>query len=798
MHRHFHPIPALLAALLLGFAFLLPLPAQAAEPTSPLAGKLRITELMEKNRGILLDEDGDLSDWIELANLSDKALSLDGCHLSDKEGRYGWALPKRSLAPGERLLLFASNKDRTGDELHTSFALSAGECVYLYDGKNRLVDAALCGDGEADVAMALDEDGSWGATLYPTPGYPNDADGYAAWQKTLTPAGPLVINEAAVRNMGLLVAGGAAECDWVEIKNISDKAVNLSDYYLSDKSKNPRLWRMPNSELAPGKCILFVCEEGGPATYGSTPNTGFSLNAANEQLYLTSAAGELLDMVSLRDIPFGGSYGRTDGKAGFFYFAKPTPGKDNTGGYRRVSAMPWSLTEDGVFEGVKKVTLELAGKGELHYSINGSAPTKDSPLYTGPIELDKTCVVSVKSFEPGALPSRTLALSFIINEGHSLPVASFVAEDFKEFSGLYGTGVKGYEMPGSLSLYRDGDSFTINCGVTLNGETSLVLPKKNLAVHFSGAYGQPTLEHDLFGGGVTSFSALLLRAGQDQTRAVVRNELAQRMAEKADAAVINQRSLYCVLYLNGEYQGIYTVKERANAALYASLAGVEEDSVECFEAPAVFGTDFYRDTISFVNANDMRQAESYARFCEVMDIDSLIDWLFLEGYCANTDVTSGNLRYARSDEADGKWHLLFYDLDAAFAGIDSVQSNLLNGYAANRIQVAAFSYPLMKNQAFREQFLSRAAALLSGPLSNASLLEELDRMVDELRPEIARDFSRVGSSASSWEKAVGELRSMIEDKDWCQANINTICRMFELTADEREQWFGDIDKGVKK
>jgi len=183
-----------------------------------------------------------------------------------------------------------------------------------------------------------------------------------------------------------------------------------------------------------------------------------------------------------------------------------------------------------------------------------------------------------------------------------------------------------------------------------------------------------------------------------------------------------------------------------------------------------------------------------AEFCRRMDVDSLIDWLILEGYCANTDVTSGNLRYARSPLADGKWHLLFYDLDAAFRSFDSIQSNLLNDYSASVIQVASFSVPLMKNEQFRESFLTRAAGLLAGPLSNKALLKELDAMTKELRPEVKRDYERVGSSLNSWERSIADLRSMIEDRDWEQANIDGLCRIFELDTADRMKYFGAIDK----
>ena len=770
-----------------------PTPAATPTPSSPLSGKLFVTEIMEKNRAALRDEDGDFPDWIELTNLSNEAVSLEGFRIADRAGRPGWAFPAVSLNPGERLLVFASRKDRNESELHTGFALSAYDCVVLYDAEGLVIDSAPCGGTEADVALALDADGTWAKSLYPTPGYANNAAGYEAWQRTFRPVGPIVISEAAVKNFTQYVAGNSSDCDWVEIRNVSDAPVLLSDYYLSDKDEEPFRWQLPEETLAPGAYILFVCEPYGSGFYGSTPCTGFSLGSSHEQLYLTSAEGELVDYASLRDIPAGGSYGRMDGEAGFFYFLTPTPARPNVGGQRRVSAMPTALTDDGVFEGVDSVTLELAGDGVLRYTVNGSAPTEKSELYTGPVEITQTCVVSVRSFEEGALPSRPLVLSFILNEGHELPVASFTAEDFREFESNYNAGSKLYEMPGTLSFYRGDERFTINCGVTLNGETSLSMPKKNMAVRFRGAYGAPVLEHDIFGGGATSFTDLLLRAGQDQYQSVIRNELAQSLAEKADTAVVNQRSIFCVLYLNGKYAGLYTIKERPNASLYAAVAGVEKDDVECIEAPAPYESDFYNATVAFVNRNDMSLAENYERFCEVVDIDSLIDWLILEGFCANTDVTSGNLRYARSDQADGKWHLLFYDLDAAFRSFYSIQTNLLNGYGESHIQVASFSVPLMKNEAFRDQLLSRAAELLRGPLSNEAVLEEIDRMADEIRSEVQRDFKRYYREPASWERAIEELKSMIRDSDWRQANIEGLSQAFELDSDTRAYYFGDID-----
>ena len=274
---------------------------------------------------------------------------------------------------------------------------------------------------------------------------------------------------------------------------------------------------------------------------------------------------------------------------------------------------------------------------------------------------------------------------------------------------------------------------------------------------------------------------------------MIRNELAQNLAAQAGCSFVNQRSIYCALYINGRYYGLYTLKERPNAALYAAVAGVSRESVEIYEAPAPFGSAFYREVVDLVNKNDMTQEENYRRFCAVMDVDELIDWIFMEGFCANTDITSGNLRYARSDEADGKWHLLFYDLDATFRSYSSIQTNLLNGYGAKRIQIGAYMAPLMENAQFRDRFLTRAADYLRGPLTNEAVLAEIDRLCDEIRPELERDYARFGRDLSQWDRNIRLLRETVRDKDWRQANIDGLCQSFELTAEERAHYFGDID-----
>ena len=769
-----------------------PAPTLSPEERSRGLGQVVISEFMEKNRAALRDEDGDFSDWIELYNQSGEAVSLAGWTISDKESKLGWPLPELMLEPGQRLLLFASGKDRQGEQLHTDFALSGEEGVYLRNEHGTLLSSALCGDCEADVAMALQADGSYEKSLCPTPGYENSKAGYGAFQESLSSESPLVINEVVVFNRSTLPQKDAYY-DWVELKNVSSQPVLLSDYCLSDDRDDPVQFRLPEQELQPGELWVVFCTKEQPAL-PSAVSTGFGLDDGNEQLYLSDNQGQLLDFVSLRDIPYNASYGRQEGEPGWFYFASASPGEDNTGGCRTVAEKPVSLTKDGVYNGVEGVTVELSATGNIRYTLDGSAPTADSLEYTGPIFVDKTTVIRAVNLEEGALPSRTLSLSFILNENHSLPVLSLLTDSPWAFDMMYNGRQKGIELPASLSLYDGGEGFTMGCGVSMNGETSLVLPKKNMAVRFRDAYGQATLNYDIYGGGVTEFTNLLLRSGQDFPRAIIRNELCQELCAQATDRVVNQRSEYCVLYINGVYSGIYSLKEKTNEQLYASLAGVSRDSVTVMEANVPLDSEFYQEVVAFCQFNDMSLPENYQHFCDMFDVDSLIDWLILEGYCANTDVSSGNVRYCRSTENDGKWRLMFYDLDATFSDVGSVYLNLMSEYAQQNRQVSFFIVPLMANEEFQDRFLTRAAELMGSVLTVENVFAQMDRLCAIVRPEVERDYGRFNRTEEDWDFALEEIRQLLVNHDWQKLNIDNLCGLFDLDESQREHYFGEIEK----
>lgn len=741
------------------------------------AGDILITEIMGRNHATLQDQDGDFPDWVELRNMSGRDINLEGWSLSDREKRAGLVFPAYMLPKDGCFVVFASGKDRPAD-LHTPFALSAGEILYLRDPAGNLIAQAECPDLEPDRSICLMEDGSWKESLYPTPWQTNDAAGYDLWQQSLAPSGPLQINEVLVSDPSARFSRYEGS-DWVELRNISAEPVSLTGWYLSDDDDSLLKAALPEATLSPGALAVIRCDQ-----------IGLSLNAENEEIFLSNRDSGLCDWLPLRDIPYGGSFGRMPGQPGAFFFASASPDAENTGGYRRVSAMPVATTPDGVFASSEPVTLDLQAEGKIYYTIDATLPDTSSLVWTGPAAVPATCIIRAVSVEPGALPSRVLTLNYFIGEEFALPVVSIVSDNRQAFHTMYNTGWRNLENPGSISWYEPGGSFTMNCGFSLHGDTSLVLRKKGISVAFRGCYGPGELEYDLFGGGVTRFSDLLLRGGQDQINAIIRNELCENLALTASDHIVASRSRYCVVFLDGEYLGIYALSEKLNEQHYANVMGVSRNSVVNYDAEVPKDTDLYNDVFLFCAEHDMALEENYRHIQTLLDLDSLIDWVFLEGYFANSDLTYGNLRFVRSSEGDGLWRFVFYDLDATLVEPYMNHATLLH---RNNVQCYLVSYlfaDLIENPDFRSRFLTRAAELLEGPLTDEKVLAEIDRLSAEIAPEVARDVKLQNRSYESWEKSVQMLRSFITENSWKQHNIDAICKELRVSAEERARYFG--------
>ena len=743
---------------------------------------LYISEVMAKNTASFAASDGFFYDWVEICNPTDESVDLTGWLFSDGTKKNSYAFNGVSLDAGGYLVLFCSREAPGG----TGFALSEGETATLLAPDGTVMSEVGCISIEENVSLCVSIDGDVSRCIWPTPGCPNTKEAYDYLCGWYTLESPLVIQEAAVSNGSFHAPGDSAdECsDWVEIRNLSDQAIDLTGCTLSNRDEEGSRWNFPEKVLGPGKTIMVRCNGEVPADEN---NTGFSLSATGENLFLRDREGKLLDYVNLHDVPIGGSMGRKEGENGFFYFSKATPGTANGYGCRRVSAQPVPQEPDGAYNGVDAVSVTLSAEGRIYYTTDCSVPNAYSAQYSLPLTLDHTGVIRAIAVEEGALPSVVATYTYFVNENHTLPLLSLVTDDAEQFAVIYRKAQKYVSVPSHLALYDTPEnSFHHACMVSLQGWTSLSLPKKGMSVEFDSRSGG-NLRCDVFGNGIDRYASLSIRAGQDYPFAIFRNELFQDLAREASDVIYAQESKYCILYINGAYYGIYCLKEDYSRQYFASHAGVSKASVEMLSSPIDTHNGIY-EMYTFCISHKMWKDENVETVGQVIDLDSLIDWILLECYCGNTDTTN-NVKYFRSAEDNGLWKYAFYDLDWGFWYTGTGYSMFMKGEGNTNIYASILIRTMIRNPAFQEHIVARFAELNQSVLSNEHVLEKIDAYEQLLLPEAGRDRVRWGMKLESWQEHVQGLRDTIIKYNWEKRNQIQFIDAFDISTELQQKYF---------
>ena len=601
------------------------------------------------------------------------------------------------------------------------------------------------------------------ASYNPTPGWPNTEDGCEAFNAANDHHGALVINEAVTYNDSFFFHAGAYY-DWIELKNDSGEPIQLSDYYLTDDSDEPFAFQLPEKTLNAGETFVVHCGESALATaYVHAP---FKLDSKGDCVFIYRADGSLCDYISLYGVPLNHSKGRLSGQSGFFLFAKRTPAAANGYGARMIAMRPECVTPSGIYDYVEGLDVELAGEGTIYYTLDGKVPTTSSYVYNGPIHLSKTTLIRAISVAPGKLDSETASFTYLINEYHDLPVVCIAIEP-NNLIVLHNNGNMEYDS--HTEFYDlDGGSFASDCMITLHGAASRsVWSKKSFKVVFRDRYGGD-ISYDLFGQGITEFHSLNLRGGDSVTMKTYREPLSAEFADRVavqDPLTLDSR--FCALYINGEYRGLYSLREAYSKKYVESHTGSDEDLVSISRAPIKieYQPELYQ-LQSFMSTANMYDSSNYQYVADRMDMESLAQWLLLETYFNNLDPT-GNIRYCIGNQPDGKWRTMFFDLDIAMTNDHASIYPMIDTSS----QIGRMLSNLLHSSEFQQVLLETASGLYKNGLSYTLALEILERMVDEVANELPRSLERWGESRQLYENNLAAQRAAFtqaRDDSWLE------------------------------
>lgn len=789
---------------------------------------LVFNEVMASNKNIYVDEFGDTVDYVEILNTSDKTVNLSGYGVTDDESDpFAYQFPDGTkLGSGELILINCSSdyktKDENGEKILkesktganlAAFGLKNGkESVYISNPKAQIIEKCALDIAGSDQSIVRDEEGKYSASYYISPGYANTSEGIAEYNSTVaseTDLTKLYISEAMSKNSAY-IPQYEKYYDWVELYNPADSELNLDGYMLSNDRNKPDKFVFSGKTIPAKGYLVVYCTD---KKLGVT-NTGFNLNGGCA-CYLFSPDKKIMDKVTLGELITNVSKGRVNGDGKWKYFSTATPGEANSGGEDMVAETPKASKPSGQYNGVDSLEIELSADGAIYYTTNGSAPSKNSTKYSSPIKLTKTTVVRAVSYSSSGMKSAVSTYSYIINENHKMDVV-MVASDpdglFSSSTGIYamGSGASGsfpyfganfwqrWKRQANISLIPNGDKEE---GFSIDGETSIFggysrgYEKKSLKFKFKDVYGAANLNYPLFENrDFSEYDSLVLRpCGQDVNTALMRDDLITTLA---DEVVDVMASRPVVLYINGEYYGIYYIREKINAKFVASHYNVSESSVDLLQSGNDVNAgsrDDWQALMDYVKSHDISQGEGFKYVESKVDLQNLADYVIAEMYCGNTD--GGNIRYFRSTEGDGKWRWILYDTDYGLTKRENYSFySLINPNQSLSYEMfpRKLLCGLLKNKKFRDLFVSRLEYQMNHIWNSENLIATIDMFADRIADEIPRNHQR-WNITGDWSEKVEVMRTFAKERQAQLkdefANSSGLRSIIALTDEELNRCF---------
>lgn len=523
-----------------------------------------------------------------------------------------------------------------------------------------------------------------------------ETDGYAGCT--------VLINEVCAKNLTGITDDAGNTGDWVELLNVSGQDISLAGWGLSDDPDEPFRWTFPEGTVIGGGAnnilLLFADGQDGYDNAGSL-HARFALSRSGETLVLTAPDGTTVDELEYPAMEYDLTYGRAAGSAfRTGVLTGPTPGTANSREFLEETVQPadWGTVTfsapAGFYEDGFRLTLSGSDPDAIIlYTLDGSVPDTDSPVYTGPISIesragqpnryvslptvlydgwllgyafryapdpvDKATTVTARLWKDGQLGETVTARTYWVGvDSGSLPVVSLTceAQDLFGPEGIYVAGQTYYTMrkygsenpqgnfngsekvDGRLQILSpDGsDAWQGETSVRVSGGWSRQgVKQKNLHLNLQGDTTSDILDR---APGGNALDTLVLRGMGNGTVYPALHQDAFLSNYLYDLDIGCQYNVPVTLFLQDEYWGVYTIRESKNADFYERHYGIRKKDLIC---PGTTDDEIAQPEKSAfglgVDALDATTEEGKAWVEANLDVDEYIRYIIAQMYTYNTD-----------------------------------------------------------------------------------------------------------------------------------------------------------------
>ena len=471
-------------------------------------------------------------------------------------------------------------------------------------------------------------------------------------------------------------------------------------------------------------------------------------------------------------------------------------------------------TPGGFYDNSFELTLSCNQQDKvIHYTTNGNTPTANDPIYQEPLLLDeslyslsdiytilncpetmwflpetvqKCIVIRAAAFDGnGSISGKVTTNTYLIKslgcDTHGLPAVSICADSLDLFDYERGIFVPGaYQDPsnpeGTGNYYQSGrewerpmnfefyesDNTGVNqkAGIRTHGGNGRKLQQKCMKIYARDEYGKKRFKHQFFETiPDSSFKHLIFKPfNSSWTYSGINDYVSNQLAARLNLETVASRPV--VLYLNGEYWGIYYIHEKPDERYLETHCYVDIEDINLIEdwhGTCEAGNNLnFLALYDFIANNDLSEADAYAYVASRMDISNFIDYQIFEIFTANLDWPANNMRCWQ--EGDGPWRWIFFDGDIGLIQkeFDAFANATYDGpsdYPASS-RSTLFFRKLLENESFKVDFLNRFNQLLHSAFAYETTKPLKDNAFEKLEGEIPNQVARFHTpeSVHLWEQ----------------------------------------------
>lgn len=603
----------------------------------------------------------------------------------------------------------------------------------------------------------------------------------------------ILINEYSASNKSQYADSYNDYPDWIEIYNNTAGSVNLSGFFLSDSPGNLQKWAMPSQSIASGQTILFFAS-GRDVFAGGNYHTSFKLTQMkSEKIIISNTGGTIIDSLTLKPTQKNHSRGRvTDGAAGWGIFTTPTPGNTNANAKQEYATKPVFSLAPGFYTGTQSLAITSPDPGvQIRYTTNGDDPTVASTLYTAPISIATTRMIRAVAFSssPAVPPSFTEENTYLINANHNgLAVISMASPDypnlFNSSMDEIMTTIEYFDTTGQFQFEMEGD-------IRGHGNDSWAYAQKGMRFYTRDDYGYANnIDFPLFTASQRQeFDVILIKAagsdnfpGNGLASCHLRDGFSQTLAQKHHLNVDVRSYEPCVVYLNGQYWGLYEIRERVDADYANYYFNQDVDSVDMLAywggLTIEEGSDTAWDNLyAFMLGNDLTIPANHDYVADRFEMISLIDYFILNTFVINTDWLNWNTAWWRGNSTPGvKWRYRLWDQDNIFnlgQNYTGVGTTTYDNDPCNPTTLfpgdpdvphTDMLNALMADTVFHDLYINRYADLLNTAFDCDTMMAHLQAMIDVLAPEMPQHLTRWGGTLSDWNDNLDSVKVQIQGR----------------------------------